>query len=202
MANNRDYNTISPSAKALLYLKGLTSIPFAKTAAEQMMLPDKYDSDFNIREFGFWARVVHFESRYWSIDHLLEDTEVKNVLELSSGFSFRGLASVAAHGDVHYIDTDLPDVITTKKQLVEAIKPELKGTLEVLPLNALDEVAFEELISHFPEGEVAIVNEGLLMYLGTSEKEKLCRIIHSIYLKGEVTGLLPIFTLNGQTGTG
>jgi len=180
MANNRDYSTISPSAKALLYLKGLTSIPFAKTAAEQMMLPDKYDPDFSIRDFGFWARVVHFESRYWSIDHLLEDIEVNNVLELSSGFSFRGLASVAAQGDVHYIDTDLPEVIATKKQLVEAIKPELKGTLEVLPLNALNEAAFREAVSHFPEGEVAIVNEGLLMYLGTSEKEKLCRIIHSI----------------------
>lgn len=177
---NRDYSTISPSAKALLYLKGLTNIPFAKAAAEQMMLPDKYEPDYSIRDFGFWARVVHFESRYWSIDHLLADIDVKNVLELSSGFSFRGLASVAAHNDLYYIDTDLAEVIATKKQLAEAIKPELKGTLEVLPLNALDEAAFREIISHFPEGEVAIVNEGLLMYLGPSEKEELCRIIHRI----------------------
>lgn len=178
--DNRDYSTISPSAKALLYLKGLTSIPFAKAAAEQMMLPDKYEPDFSLRDFGFWARVVHFESRYWSIDHLLADIDVKNVLELSSGFSFRGLASVAEHADLHYIDTDLPEVIATKKQLIEAIKPELKGILEVLPLNAMDKEAFEETVSHFPEGEVAIVNEGLLMYLSLDEKEKLCRIIHGI----------------------
>jgi O-methyltransferase involved in polyketide biosynthesis len=178
--DNRDYSTISPSAKALLYLKGHTNIPFAKAAAEQMMLPDKYEPDFANRDFAFWARVVHFESRYWSIDQLLVDLPIKNVLELSSGFSLRGLASVAEHADLHYIDTDLPDVIATKKQLMEAIKPEIKGTLEVLPLNALDENAFKEIANHFPEGEVAIINEGLLMYLGLSEKEKLCSIIHRI----------------------
>jgi len=178
--DNRDYSTISPSAKALLYLKGHTNIPFAKAAAEQMMLPDKYEPDFTNRDFAFWARVVHFESRYWSIDQLLADLSIKNVLELSSGFSLRGLAEVAERADLHYIDTDLPDVIATKKQLMEAIKPEVKGTLEVQPLNALDENAFEEILNHFPKGEVAIVNEGLLMYLGLSEKEKLCRIIHRI----------------------
>jgi O-methyltransferase involved in polyketide biosynthesis len=178
--DNRDYSTISPSAKALLYLKGLTSIPFAKAAAEQMMLPDKYEPDFSLRDFGFWARVVHFESRYWSIDNLLADIKVKNVLELSSGFSFRGLASAAEHADLYYADTDLPDVIASKKPLIEVIKPELKGILEVSSLNALDEDSFNETMSHFPAGEVAIVNEGLLMYLGTLEKEKLCQIIHRI----------------------
>ncbi|WCT14775.1 class I SAM-dependent methyltransferase [Mucilaginibacter jinjuensis] len=178
--DNRDYSTISPSAKALLYLKGLTSIPFAKAAAEQMMLPDKYEPDFSLRDFGFWTRVVHFESRYWSLDYLLASTGAKNVLELSSGFSFRGLAAVADRADLHYIDTDLPEVIATKKQLLEAIKPELKGTLDVLPLNALDEEAFRKTVDRFPAGEVAIVNEGLLMYLGLTEKEKLCRIIHRI----------------------
>ena len=38
---NRDYNTISPSAKSLLLMKGLTNIPFAKEAAQLLIDQDK-----------------------------------------------------------------------------------------------------------------------------------------------------------------
>jgi hypothetical protein len=43
--------------------------------------------------------------------------------------------------------------------------------LETLPLNALDEAQFAETVGRFPQGEIVIVNEGLLMYLNT-EKNK------------------------------
>ena len=32
--NNRNYNTISPSAKSILLMKGHTNIPFARQTAE------------------------------------------------------------------------------------------------------------------------------------------------------------------------
>jgi hypothetical protein len=92
--HKRDFSTISPSARALLLLKGLTNIPFARKAAELMMHPDKYEPDFDNKDFGFWTRVVHFEYRYSSVNQLLSALPVKNVLELSSGFSFRGLDMV------------------------------------------------------------------------------------------------------------
>jgi len=179
----RDYSTISPSAKSLLLLKGLTNIPFARKAAGLMLSPEKYEPDFTLKDFAFWARVVHFENRYWSIDQLLADLPIKNILEISSGFSFRGLAATQKDG-VHYIDTDLPDVIELKKQFIDALQPDginPKSKLDILPLNALDEKAFEEIVARFPKGEpIAIVNEGLLMYLSIAEKEKLCSIIHNI----------------------
>ena len=55
--------------------------------------------------------------------------------------------------------------------------------MELLPLNVLDEIDFHEIIGHFPQGEVAIVNEGLLTYLNKQEKEKLCSIIHDILME-------------------
>jgi O-methyltransferase involved in polyketide biosynthesis len=58
-----------------------------------------------------------------------------------------------------------------------------KGKLELLPLNVLDEDNFHEIVGHLPQGEVAIVNEGLLCYLENKEKEKLCSIIHDILLE-------------------
>jgi len=125
---------------------------------------------------------LHFENRYRSIDQLLEDLPIKNILELSSGFSFRGLETVKQN-QFHYIDTDLPDVIATKNELIAELKNKdfnTEGKLELLPLNALDVKQFSETVNHFPQGEIAIVNEGLLMYLDTNEKKILCKIIHGI----------------------
>jgi O-methyltransferase involved in polyketide biosynthesis len=180
--SNRNFNSISPSAKSLLLLKGHTNIPFARQTAELLVSPDKYSRDFDNRDMTFWARIVHFENRYRSIDKLLEDLPIKNILELSSGFSFRGLVTTQRRG-FYYIDTDLPDVIDIKKDFIAALRNEsliTKGKLELVPLNCLDERQFHEIVNHFPEGEIVIVNEGLLMYLDLKEKENLCNIIRKI----------------------
>lgn len=179
---NRDYSTISPSARALLMMKGYTNIPFARDAAELITYPDKYIPDFENKDFRFWARTAHFESRYWSINQLLQSVTATNILELSSGFSLRGLDEVIKK-DVYYIDTDLPEVVDQKIGFIDSVagaRVQLKGKMELLPLNALDENQFIEIVGHFPAGEVIIVNEGLLMYLDKNEKEKLCSIIHKI----------------------
>jgi O-methyltransferase involved in polyketide biosynthesis len=180
--NNRNFNTISPSAKSLLLMKGHTEIPFARKTAELITSPEKYIPNFSNRDLTFWARTFHFESRYWSIDQLLEDLPITNILELSSGFSFRGLAKIKQKG-VHYIDTDLPEVIETKKEFIDALQNDgfnPEGKLELLPLNALDKEQFQVIINRFKAGEIVIVNEGLLMYLNINEKERLCKIIYDI----------------------
>ena len=182
---DRNYSTISPSARSLLLMKGLTNIPFARQVAEMMNYPEKYVPDFKKKDISLWARVVHFENRYWSVDQLLKGLPFKNILELSSGFSFRGLEIVKQPG-FHYIDTDLADVITEKNRFIKTLQNNEinpKSKLEILPLNALDEKQFEETVKRFPEGEIVIVNEGLLMYLNMDEKEKLCGIIHQILKK-------------------
>jgi O-methyltransferase involved in polyketide biosynthesis len=184
-ANDRDFSTISPSAKLLLILKGITDIPFAREAAELIFSPEEYALYFKNKDIGFWARVVHFENRYKSIDQLLSEISVKNVLELSSGFSFRGLNAIKQSG-IHYIDTDLPNVIAVKKEILTALQGGNTVTdsqIEILPLNALDENQFNEITDRFPDGEIVIINEGLLVYLNTDEKEKLCSIIHNVLKK-------------------
>ncbi|WP_183562613.1 hypothetical protein [Mucilaginibacter sp. SP1R1] len=184
-APNRDYSTISPSARGLLMLKGLTDIPFALEAAKLISEPENYQRDFSIKDVGFWARVLHFESRYKSINQLLATVPVKNIMELSSGFSFRGLNTVI-NDDVHYIDTDLPEVIASKLNLLTALlthNAAPKGILETLPLNALHEDDFASITDRFAQGKVVIVNEGLLVYLDTQEKRKLCQNIRAVLQK-------------------
>lgn len=176
---DRDFSTISPSAKSIILMRGYTDIPFARQTAELISYPEEFKPDYENKDFMFWARTLHFESRYLSIEQLLKDILVKNILEISSGFSFRGLDKVSKD-NCYYIDTDLPELIENKKSIVDKLKTNAIGTLELLALNALDEKEFNKTISHFPDGEIVIVNEGLLMYFDKSEKEKLCWIIHKV----------------------
>jgi O-methyltransferase involved in polyketide biosynthesis len=181
----RDFSSISPSARWLLLMKGHTNIPYARKTAELLEYPNKYIPDFKKKDFALWAGAFHFESRYWSIDQLLKDLTIKNILELSSGYSLRSLDYVMQKG-VHYIDTDLPDVIASKKEFVKGLTKDgtvTSGKLEMLPLNALDATNFQEIICHFPQGEVVIVNEGLLTYLNKQEQKKLCSIIRNILIE-------------------
>ena len=189
--DTRNYNTISPSARSLLLLKGHTPIPYAREAAALIQDPEPYEPDFSNRQPGFWIRVMHFEARYQSINNLLSDLlpQPLNILELSSGFSFRGLA-LATDREVNYIDTDLPDLIATKQRLIDALvkgqrdKPAadtvLRGHYELRPLNALDTTAFQAIVDSMPAGPIIIVNEGLLMYLGKEEKQQLCQFIGKV----------------------
>jgi hypothetical protein len=54
IAINRDFSTISPSARWLLLLKGCTNIPFAREVAELLEYPNKYIPDFKKRDYTFW----------------------------------------------------------------------------------------------------------------------------------------------------
>ena len=165
-------------------MKALTGIPYARQAAQLISPETDFVKALDNPDPAFWLRVMHFEARYKSISQLLADAPVANILELSSGFSFRGLDAVQ-HKHVHYIDTDLPGVIEQKEKLMTAIPPGdgTQGRLELLPLNALEKGQFNDVINRFNEGELAIVNEGLLMYLDTEEKRKLCGIIHDVLSK-------------------
>jgi O-methyltransferase involved in polyketide biosynthesis len=185
MSSSRNFSTISPSAKTLLFVKAYTGIPFAKEVADLSLGKEPYPELDAEHNFYFWIRALHFENRYYSIDQLLEPTGIKNILELSSGFSFRGL-DMTLKKEVHYIDTDLPGLIETKKSFVNSLikgQSPMKGKLEILPLNALDETSFLSIINRFEPGPILIVNEGLMMYLEQDEKKKLCSIIHSILVE-------------------
>lgn len=181
-SNTRDYSTISPSARALLLMKGHTTVPFAREAASLLSYPDRFEPDYTNPDFMFWARVIHFENRYHSINQLLWDLPIHNVLELCSGFSFRGLEALQ-HAGIHYIDTDLPGVIEAKRSLIPALQvhsPAPGTRLEIQPMNALDQHQVNNMASHFHNGPVNIINEGLLMYLDNNEKNHLCNIIRHI----------------------
>ncbi len=82
-----------------------------------------------------------------------------------------------------YVDTDLPEIIELKKNLVQDIAAHYckysVDNLFLRALNVLDEDSFSEMIKLLPAGPVAIVNEGLLMYFDEAQKQQLCAIIYN-----------------------
>ncbi|MEF9478468.1 hypothetical protein OWR28_12860 [Chryseobacterium sp. 1B4] len=80
-------NKVTDTAKELITFKAATTtIPYAKEIAKYFSIDNPLNSDF-----GFWASVLHFEMRYLSLDFFLEKSVSSAVLELSAGYSLRGL---------------------------------------------------------------------------------------------------------------
>lgn len=184
MTTERNFNTISPSARVLLLMKALTDIPFARETAALILEPEAFDRLLQQHHSTtFLVRVVHFENRYKTIDQMLDILRPSNVLELSSGFSCRGLA-MAQYKPIIYLDTDLPESADNKKTLITDLirihHVHRKGKLYVQPLNAMDGSQFENALQFFAPGPITIVNEGLLVYLDEEEKRALCKTIHAI----------------------
>ncbi len=171
---DRDYSSISPSALSLLLMKAQSSIPYAKEAATVLWgeaAPSEL-CDALVAE-NARRRLRHFVSRYRSLDQLLGESGLMNVLELGAGLSFRGL-ELARTTTAFYIDTDLPNIVTLKSELIDKLPAHaLLGTLRVQALNALDAAAFHATVTEFPAGPIAIANEGLLVYLDPQEKAQL-----------------------------
>jgi O-methyltransferase involved in polyketide biosynthesis len=175
----KDFASVSPSAWLLLRMKAETNIPYASEAVNWLPQPENVIHLSKGKDLMYWARVLHFEERYQSISHLLDDVKPHNILELSSGFSFRGLDMTEKNNNLHYIDSDLPGIVTVKKTVIEKLLPSKNNlsTYELIPLNVLDKEAFKNIADRFKADPLIIVNEGLLMYLNRTEKEILCRHI-------------------------
>ena len=178
----KDFSTVSPSAVGLLLLKTFADIPFARQAAEYMFVQDAINQTaekLQTSNAAAW-RLLHFESRYKTLSEALERLNITNIIEISSGFSFRGLEMTCKDENVYYVDTDLPGIMSTKTAVLNNLVQPLPANFSIAPLNVLDEKAFTAIASGLPPGPLAIVNEGLLVYLNLEEKQQLCSIIAGI----------------------
>src|SRR6185295_914484 len=122
---DRDYSTISPSAKALLIMKSETTIPFAREAAELIWGAEgvvRARASMNEEPLADLRR-LHVEDRYRSVDALLEDEKATRILEIAGGLSFRGLALASTRSEISYLDTDLPEIAGIKADLVAKLHP-------------------------------------------------------------------------------
>src|SRR5579863_73855 len=182
---DKDFASVSPSAWLLLQMKAETAIPYASEAVNWLPQPENVIQLSKGKDFMYWARVLHFEERYQSINRLLDEIRPHNILELSSGLSFRGLDMTEKNNKLHYIDTYFPGIVNVKRAIIDKICPSGNSlsTYELIPLNVLDTETFKNIAERFDDDPVIIVNEGLLMYLNREEKEILCSNIRETLKK-------------------
>jgi O-methyltransferase involved in polyketide biosynthesis len=156
-------------------VKAQTELPYAREAAVALWGNDAVATAERVvaSTAGAGQRRAHFEMRARSVDHALERLGATRILEIAAGLSFRGLAMAQRPG-VFYLDTDLAEMAAIKAELVPRLHPApLAGTLLVQALDALDTEAFATAIASMPDGPIAVVHEGLLMYLDEAEKTRL-----------------------------
>lgn len=172
-----DFTSISPSARSLLFMKALAGIPFAREAAQVIWGPGLDQALEQASDYRFLMLLSHFENRYRTVDELARDSGYSAFMEVSSGYSFRAL-DFARDPLVRYIDTDLPELIATKRAILELMaesNPGLRDArVELEALNALDVKRFASLVARFGDSSLCILNEGLLVYLDEEEKRALC----------------------------
>jgi O-methyltransferase involved in polyketide biosynthesis len=121
---------------------------------------------------------------------LIGESGATQVLELASGYSLRGL-DLTQTGTLHYVETDLRYVVTTKLELLEEVRR--RHNIAPRPLHAvkvadaLDLGQLEDAAAGFDRGRpLVILCEGLVGYLTREETGRLTRNIRS--LLGEFTG--------------
>jgi len=200
--STENFDKVSMTATFVAYWRQYTDIPFAKDIAHLINANEKIETFLRlhdiIRDEIRWYAPL-FEIRHKSIEEMIRKSGIKQVLELASGLSFRGLA-FAQDPDISYVETDLDGLTEEKRVLAAALKDKyslsLNSNFRLAAANALDKFQLQDAISHFKkEQAVAVVNEGLLPYLTTNEMETVAGNIKEILDQFGGIWITPDFSL-------
>jgi O-methyltransferase involved in polyketide biosynthesis len=201
ISSHTDHDKISFTAKLVALGRSQSKIPFAAEVSEGIGAP-AIDDDL-VRESGApsAARTMapYVEARYWSLATAVERSGVRQVLEFASGVSLRGLAMALERPDLTYIETDLPDLTSEKRQLVADILAR-RGVQaprghHIAAANVLRWDEIEAAASALdPRAPVAVVHEGLFMYLSPDEKDRAAEHIHRLLTRFGGVWITPDFS--------
>ncbi len=170
MIANEDYESIIPTAIVTSYPRTFTDIAYEKERFDRIRKKDI--------EKVFLDKMLapEIEARYKLANKLLNATGIKQVLELASGYSSRGL--YYSNKGYTYVEMDLPSMIEEKERVLKEIS-EIPDSLHFISGNALQKEDYDCAISCFDRNkELIVLNEGLLRYLTFEEKEVVGRNIY------------------------
>jgi O-methyltransferase involved in polyketide biosynthesis len=122
-----------------------------------------------------------FESRFKSVNRILEERGALQVLELAAGLSPRGM-DFAQRGVV-YVEADLAESSEFKREVVTAVCGQVPPNLHLCAASVVDSLEFNRCCAVFSDGPVAVANEGLLRYLTFAEKRLLCANVRELLVR-------------------
>ena len=172
---NEEYESIIPTAVVTSYPRTFTDIPYENEIFSKI-------SEKNVKNIFLDKMLApELEARYKLANKLLNATNIKQVLELASGYSSRGL-DYSNKGYI-YVEMDLPLMIKEKVRVLKEISS-IPSSLHLISGNALQKKDYKQVLPYFDENqELVIINEGLLRYLTFEEKEIVAKNIYDILSK-------------------
>ena len=172
-----EINNISKTADLIAYLRTFSDIPYSKEISNIAHLFNKYKKNFGVDDQESIFRAPRFEARFKSVTNLLKKYGTKNIVELASGLSPRGLI-LSEDTEINYLETDYD--ILEKKEVIEKITAGNKRpNLKLKTLNVLDEKEILQLANEINQ-PLTIISEGLLVYLNFEEQKRLAVNVHAV----------------------
>lgn len=171
-----NFESISPTAIVTAYPRQFTDIPYEKEIYQWLQKNCK-DNDVKLNKL----LAPEIEARYKLTNKILDDLNVKQVVEIAAGYSSRGI--IYSEKGYEYIEMDLEEVAKNKVRLLKDIAS-IPNNLHITSGNALNYADFEKCDEFLDKNkEVAIINEGLLRYLTFEEKEIVAKNIYNVLKK-------------------
>ena len=191
----RRYEKITPTAYFVAYRRSLTDIPYAKEIWREF--ENAYPAD-RLKELETPQMTPQIEARSKLLTKMMNQVPHEQVLELASGLSPLGLIASQDSG-VHYIETDLPEILSRKERLVEKLliqTGEKRDNLEFIPANALTLEDLEKATASFDVHKpIVVIHEGLLRYLSFPEKTEVANNVRALLEKFGGTWITSDITL-------
>lgn len=184
-----DYTKISPTALMVANFRAkYTNMPFAQEIYQTARkFKGKSFLEVIAPVLGYLARffpgslerLSSLEGRYLVINEAIKKLGRDiSLIEVASGLSARSLEWV--NRDFVYLETDLPEMIKIKEQVFDEVAKSqglrINPNHHFLPLNATNLSEWEKLGKKYfgkKSGKIAIIHEGLVVYLTREEQERL-----------------------------
>ena len=154
--------------EVIAHLRIFTDIPFAKEIALLANTEPTF-KEFEAKRDDISVLAARYEVRFKSVSAITRKFGNDQILEIASGLSGRGLEFSSEQNNI-YIETDLPEVLTGKRRIVEQILKEHDLSRTNLFLNFANALHYEELSRNADllSKPLTVVCEGLLSNLSFS----------------------------------
>jgi O-methyltransferase involved in polyketide biosynthesis len=173
-----DFRRVSVTALIPAFARGeYTTIPWSREMLAVLRERGATLPEGPWREYGAFASI--FDARFRAVTRLVEEKAATQVLELAAGFSPRG-TELAPRGIV-YVEADLAESITLKREVVTAMVGSVPRNLHLCAASAIDREQLLSCCVPFATAQpVAVTTEGLLRYLTFEEKAMVAANVHDI----------------------
>lgn len=188
--NKLAHKKISPTAKMVAYWRQFAELPYSRDIAELFHTKDTMTEIFSARDIEKMRNsflIPYAELRYKSLQHAIESSGIKQIIEFASGISLRGLY-MSKDPSLTYVETDLPELMEEKlpkvKEIMNRHHISQRNNLHFHTVNVLNYDETVAATQYFdPRQPILIIHEGLFQYLTREEKTIAAQNFHKILSK-------------------